>query len=47
MAARLPPPPKKIPIQEGQICWFCKQPGDDASWRGLGRLRRTHQPVAE
>jgi hypothetical protein len=45
--AELPELPKKIKVQNGEICWFCKQPGDDESWRGLGCLRRTRAPVAE
>lgn len=48
MAAELPELPKKIKIQQDPgRCWFCKQPGDDGAWRGLGRLQRTHTPIAE
>ena len=43
----LPERPKKIKLQEGAICWFCKQPGDDDAWRGLGKLLSTHEPIAE
>eukprot|EP00775_Hariotina_reticulata_P003156 gene3156-3433_t len=32
---------------EGDVCWFCKQPGDVESWMGLGLLKSTTQPVFE
>jgi hypothetical protein len=47
MATELPELPKKYKLQEGDICWFCKQPADATAWRGLGQLRRTHTPIAE
>jgi len=47
MATELPELPKKYKLQEGEFCWFCKQPADATSWRGLGELRSTHTPVAE
>jgi hypothetical protein len=43
----LPEIPKKIKIQDGDICWFCKQPADETSWRGLGKLCSTRTPLAE
>jgi hypothetical protein len=38
---------RKLAPIDGNVCWFCKQPGDDAAWMGLGRLRATATPVFE
>lgn len=45
--SELPELPKKIKVQEGDICWFCKQPADAESWRDLGKLCSTRTPIAK
>jgi hypothetical protein len=38
---------KRLCAVEGNICWFCKQPGEDNSWMGLGGLKATKEPMFE
>lgn len=38
---------KKLTAIEGNVCWFCKQEGDEEGWMGLGRLHQTREPVFE
>lgn len=37
----------KLRAVEGDVCWFCKQPADSASWMDLGELKSTQDAVFE